>query len=208
MNKDAKFWDKIAKRYADGPVRDEESYQAKLAKTREYFTPDAEVVELACGTGTTAIQHAPYVHHILATDISPNMIAICKERAAAAGTTNVTFECDGIDDLQIPAGSVDVVMMHSILHLVRDVPATLRRGYDMLKPGGVLVSSTSCVAEAPWYWHVLIPVMGFIGQAPFVNRFTQEELEKYFTDAGFTLEHVWRPSRDKAAFIIGRKPDA
>ena len=205
MSKDARFWDRISKRYAAGPVRDPESYEFKLAKTREYFTPESKVVEVACGTGTTAISHAPYVRRIHATDISPKMIAICREKAAAAGITNIDFECIGIDDLEEPAGTVDVVMMHSILHLVLDVPAVLRKGYEMLKPGGVLVSSTACVAEANILIRMLIPLARVFGLAPYVNYFTQQELEQTFIDAGFELEHVWRPGKNAAAFIVGRK---
>jgi 2-polyprenyl-3-methyl-5-hydroxy-6-metoxy-1,4-benzoquinol methylase len=195
----------MSKRYAAAPVRDPESYEIKLAKTREYFTPESEVVELACGTGTTAISHAPYVRRIHATDVSPKMIAICREKAAAAGITNIDFECIGIDEFEKPAGSVDVVMMHSILHLVPDVPAVLRKGYEMLKPGGALVSSTACVAEANILIRILVSSLRMVGLAPYINYFTQRELEQMFADAGFEAEHVWRPGKSAAAFIIGRK---
>ena len=46
-----------------------------------------EVLEFGCGTGGTAIIHAPYVKHIRAIDISGNMIAIAKGKAEADSTT-------------------------------------------------------------------------------------------------------------------------
>ena len=64
MDKSAKFWDRIAKRYSKQPVADETSYQKKLQITHEYLKPDMEVLELGCGTGSTAIIHSPYVKHI------------------------------------------------------------------------------------------------------------------------------------------------
>ena len=70
MSQTSKFWDKIAEKYAKRPIADEAAYQRKLAVTRDYFRPDMEVLEFGCGTGTTAINHAPYVKHIRATDIS------------------------------------------------------------------------------------------------------------------------------------------
>ena len=85
MYKEAKFWDKIAKKYAGQPIGDEEAYQKKLEKTREYLTPETEVFELGCGTGSTALLHAPYVKHIHATDISSAMIAIARERLKIRG---------------------------------------------------------------------------------------------------------------------------
>jgi cyclopropane fatty-acyl-phospholipid synthase-like methyltransferase len=61
MVQSTKFWDRIAERYSKQPVADEAAYQKKLQVTREYFRPDMEVLEFGCGTGSTAIAHAPYV---------------------------------------------------------------------------------------------------------------------------------------------------
>ena len=98
MNTSPKFWDKIANRYAKSPIKDEAAYQRKLEVTREYFTPDAVVFEFGCGTGSTALAHAPFVKQILATDISPRMIEIAKQKANAADITNVTFAVSAIED--------------------------------------------------------------------------------------------------------------
>jgi ubiquinone/menaquinone biosynthesis C-methylase UbiE len=119
MAQSKKFWDRIAKRYAKKPVGDEAAYQRKLAKTREYFRPDMEVLEIGCGTGSTAIAHAPYVRRIRATDISDQMIAIAKGKAAAAGVQNVTFEALAVEDLDVARESVDAVLALSLLHLVK-----------------------------------------------------------------------------------------
>jgi len=61
MDQSAKFWDKIAERYSKRPIADEAAYEKKLQVTREYFRPDMEVLEFACGTGSTAIEVAPLV---------------------------------------------------------------------------------------------------------------------------------------------------
>ena len=66
----AKFWDRIAERYARTPVADETSYKKKLQITQDYLRPGMEVLEFGCGTGSTALIHAPYVKHIHAIDIS------------------------------------------------------------------------------------------------------------------------------------------
>ena len=74
MVKSTKFWDKIAEKYAKQPIADEASYQKKLQVTQGYFKPEMKVLEFGCGTGSTAIIHAPYVKHIRGIDISENMI--------------------------------------------------------------------------------------------------------------------------------------
>ena len=73
--KDSRFWDRIAKKYARTPVADEAAYQKKLDITHGYFRPDMRVLEFGCGTGSTAIAHAPFVKHIHAIDISKDDIA-------------------------------------------------------------------------------------------------------------------------------------
>jgi ubiquinone/menaquinone biosynthesis C-methylase UbiE len=118
MAQSKRFWDRIAERYAKKPVGDEAAYQRKLATTREYFRPDMEVLEIGCGTGSTAIAHAPYVAHIRATDISDRMIEIAREKAAAANVRNVTFETRGVEDLDVARESVDAVLALSLLHLL------------------------------------------------------------------------------------------
>jgi len=114
MHPPSRFWDKIAERYAKKPVADEAAYQKKLEVTRQYFRPDMEVLEFGCGTGSTAIAHAPYVKHVRATDISAKMIEIAQGKADAAGIGNVSFERTTIEDLEVPDASLDVVMGHSM----------------------------------------------------------------------------------------------
>ena len=75
------FWDRIAEKYARRPVADEATYERKLAVTREYLTLESVVLELGCGTGSTAIAHAPFVKQVDATDLSPAMIGIAKRKA-------------------------------------------------------------------------------------------------------------------------------
>ena len=82
----------MAVKYAAQPIADEAAYQCKLAKTQEYLRPNMEVLEIGCGTGGTAIIHAPFVAHIRAVDISKEMIAISQSKAAEAGVAEAGFE--------------------------------------------------------------------------------------------------------------------
>ncbi len=100
MSTNNKFWDKIADKYAKQPIADEAAYQKKLQVTQGYFKPDWSVLEFGCGTGSTAIIHAPYVKQIRAIDISGNMIAIAKSKAEAQKINNVTFEQLTIEELR------------------------------------------------------------------------------------------------------------
>lgn len=207
MDQSGKFWDKIAEKYSKQPVADEAAYQKKLEITREYFSPEMQVLEIGCGTGSTAITHAPYVKHIRATDISPEMLRIAREKAKAQGVDNVTFECASVDELQVESGSMDMVMAHSILHLLEERDTAISRIFDMLKPGGLFVSSTACLNDALWFLRPVIPLMCMFGKAPEVVKFfSSRQLLQSVTDAGFEIEQHWQPGKTKALFIVARKP--
>jgi len=207
MTSPSKFWDRIAERYARRPVTDEASYQEKLRITREYLRPDMKVLEFGCGTGSTAIAHAPHVQHILAIDVSSKMLQIARRRAEAGNARNVTFRQAGIDEFGAADGSYDVVMGHSILHLVEDPDAVTSKIYRMLKPGGVFVSSTACLADTQSYLKLILPAVRLVGYAPSVLKFfTTQELMDSLTAAGFAIDRQWQPGKNKAVFIVAKKP--
>jgi ubiquinone/menaquinone biosynthesis C-methylase UbiE len=201
----AKFWDRIARRYSKSPVPDEAVYQRKLEVTREYLCPDTEVLEFGCGTGSTAIAHAPFARNILATDISEKMLEIARDKAEAASVENVTFQQATLDDLEVPDGSIDVVLGLSILHLLEDKEAAIARVWRLLKPGGVFVSSTACLGDSMRWFKLIAPVGRRLGVMPYVAVFTADELAKSLTEAGFELEHRWQPGKGKAVFLVARK---
>jgi ubiquinone/menaquinone biosynthesis C-methylase UbiE len=204
MKTPQQFWDKIAPRYARNPIRDEKSYQKKLAVTQEYFRPDWSVFEFGCGTGSTALIHAPHVKHIVATDVSRSMLDIAEEKARAAGVDNISFRQGTLESLELEAESFDAALGLNILHLLDDLEAAIARVGGLLKPGGVFVSSTVLIGELKFYWRMLIPVMQAVGFAPYVNRFDKRTLVSMLTHAGFDIEHEWQPGR-ASVFIVARK---
>ncbi|WP_370307174.1 class I SAM-dependent methyltransferase [Sinimarinibacterium flocculans] len=208
-DRSARFWNRIAERYARQPVADEASYRRKLDITRQYLRADTDVFEFGCGTGSTALAHAPHVHQIEAIDVSPKMIAIARDKAAAAGIENVRFICAGIADFT-PGNRPDVVLGLSILHLLPDRDDAIAKVYGLLKPGGRFVTSTACLADMPIHYRLLgvvLPLGAVLGVLPTVRVFSEQELADSLVASGFDIEHRWRPARDKAAFIVARKPE-
>lgn len=209
MKGPSRFWDKIADRYAAKPVADEAAYQEKLRITREYLTPDSAVVEFGCGTGSTAIAHAPHAKSITATDVSARMIEIARDKAEAAGLSNVSFAQASIEEMAVPDASVDMVMGHSILHLVEDRHTVIDQVHTMLKPGGVFVSSTVCLGTWKMAWfRVVGPIARMLGFFPLVRIFSADQLVKDIQRAGFEIEREWRPKDGVTLFVVARKPVA
>ncbi len=208
MVQPSRFWDRHAKGYAKRPVADEAAYQHKLKVTQDYLTPNMEVLEFGCGTGTTALIHAAFAKHITAIDISRNMIEIARAKAESGNVENVTFQQSSIDNLEAPDAGYDVIMGHSILHLVENKEAVIARVHRMLKPGGVFVSSTACLGGRMPVFRAILPVGRFFGLLPSVAFFTVEELERGLTDAGFRIDHQWQPDKSETVFIVASKADS
>lgn len=206
----ARFWDRTAERYSRQPVADEAAYQRKLEVTRKYFEPDMEVLEFGCGTGSTAIAHAPHVKHVLAIDFSEKMVEIARSKARAANVDNVTFQRSSIDELSAPDQSFDAVLGLSILHLLDDPDAAIARVERMLKPGGAFVTNTVCLGETRLrYLAFLVPIGRLLGLLPQVRALTVERLRRSLIGAGFEIDYEWRPDGNlPVAFIVARKRSA
>jgi ubiquinone/menaquinone biosynthesis C-methylase UbiE len=203
MGQSSRFWDNMAERYSRQPIADEAAYQKKLQITREHLEPDMEVLEFGCGTGSTAINHAPHVRRIHAIDISSKMIEIAQGKADAAQIENITFERSTLDELTVPDQSLDAVLALSILHLLDNREEAIAKVYRMLKPGGVFVSSTVCIGEISKLLKVVAPMGKLFGLT--LKVFTSRELEDGLTDAGFTIDYQWRPGDGKSVFIVAKK---
>ena len=209
MNQSVKFWDKIADKYSKQPIVDEASYQKKLQITREYFKPDMEVLEFGCGTGSTAIIHAPYVKHIKAIDFSSEMIEIAKGKVEDQDISNVTFEQLTIEELEVEECSYDAVLGLNILHLLANKEKIIAKVYKMLKPGGIFVTSTVCLGDKMKWFKIIAPIGRFFGLMPLVKVFTTKELLDSLIDIGFAIDYHWQPSNSqgvfKGIFIVAKK---
>jgi ubiquinone/menaquinone biosynthesis C-methylase UbiE len=189
--RDARFWDRVARKYAASRIADMAGYERTIERTRALLRPTDKVLEFGCGTGTTALKLAASVGSLLATDVSGEMIAVAREKAAAAACTNVTFEQGSFDAGPYPAGAFDAVLAFNLLHLVRVPPAALAAIKHLLRPGGLFISKTPCLGDAPVVMRLAIraalPVAQMIGKAPFVTMLTGAALKRQIANAGFTL---------------------
>ncbi|MDA0268367.1 MAG: class I SAM-dependent methyltransferase [Cyanobacteria bacterium] len=214
MNASAKFWNKVAAGYAKQPIADEAAYQKKLQVTREYLQPSMNVLEFGCGTGSTALAHAPYVHHIRAIDFSSNMIAIAQAKADAQNIQNVTFEQASIDELNVPDRTYDAVLGLNVLHLIENKEEVIAKVYDMLQPGGCFITSTVCLGDTMAWFKLITPMGKFLGLFPSVKVLTIKDLEKSLTDATFAIDTQWQAGeyksplgKAKIVFIVAKKTE-
>jgi len=207
MNKNhSAFWDRVARRYANMKMRNPEIYEETLALTRAHLSPQDNVLELGCGSGTTALKLAKSVGHLTATDYSTEMITIANEKKVEAGINNVAFCVARVCDGSLPSGSFDVAIAFNLLHLLGDRPAAFGEVHERLKPGGLFISKTPCLGLPYRILQPVIAVLRALGKAPSFNFLSTARLERDIENAGFAIiETGDYPSNPPRRFIVAQK---
>ena len=207
MDKREAFWDGVAERYSARPIDNVPAYELTMERVRHYLQPEDRVLEVGCGTGSTALLLAPHLGHIWASDISGEMLRIGKQKAEKQGAANVTFlHGDLFADNLASEAPYDRILAFNLLHLVEDLPASIARLHGLLKPGGLLISKTPCLSGVYLFLAVPIFFMRLVGKAPPVTHISQTRLHAMMTDAGFEIEESSSFLKAKVSrFIVARK---
>lgn len=104
------------------------------------------VLDLGCGTGTTAIAAWHRVQPggaVYGLDVSPKMIAAARRKGARSGGLDSTLHFQAGDAVTLPFQDAmfDTVMVTTVLHMVPDTErgAVLRETARVLRSGGLLL---------------------------------------------------------------------
>lgn len=100
--------------------------------------PDWRVLDVATGAGHTAFAFAPHVAEVVATDITPEMLATAARLAQERGLTNIRVQEADAEELPFVDASFDLVTCRIAPHHFADVPAFLHECARVLKAGGLL----------------------------------------------------------------------
>lgn len=204
-----RFWDNAAEKYARDPISDMDAYTYTLERTRSYLRVTDSVLEIGCGTGSTALLLAKSVETYHGTDISSEMIKIARRKVAETNLPNLSFEAHpALEGIHVHDG-LDAVMAFNLLHLLRDIPATLDAAHSALRPGGLLITKTPCLRDANWKIGLmlkLIPIAQKLGKAPFVQSFSVSAYDRMIEAAGFEIiESGNHPISPPARYVVARK---
>jgi arsenite methyltransferase len=140
-------------------------------------------------------------------DMTDEMLELARRNAAEAGATNVEFLRGQIEDIPLPAESVDVVISNCVINLSTDKSAVFAATHRVLKPGG-RIGVSDVVAEdqltaqqrgerGAW--------VGCIAGALTFAEYRQGLTEAGFVDVEITPTHQVTDGMH-AAIVRARKP--
>ena len=223
-NEQSEFWSAVAQKYDQvvdlqiGPntrsmVRERLAREGRLGK----------VAEFACGTGFYTQVLTAKADIVVATDLSPRMLAVAKERIRAA---NVTFQVEDCQKTSLPDDAFDAIFISLVIHFTQP-EKTVTEMRRILKPGGTLIIANldpgalngldriRCLVRILYYGFTgyrIRPPKGF-GK----NVISEKNLCELLGRAGFDVvsaERIKDPSRSsnipieyiKAVKVLGNAP--
>jgi ubiquinone/menaquinone biosynthesis C-methylase UbiE len=127
-------WERIRSLHV--PEQDVESAIVRLLGNQAL----GDVLDAGTGTGRMLELLAPHIRRGIGIDVSPEMLAIARERLARAGAANCQVRRGDVYRLPFadgdPKSGFDAVLFHQVLHFLDDPQAALREAARVTKPGG------------------------------------------------------------------------
>jgi SAM-dependent methyltransferase len=136
-----------AEKYAASHVH---KFGASLPVLLEMAQPIStdRVLDIATGTGNTALTIAPFVSSVIGLDMAVKMLEQAKKRALEEGFANADFLEGSAEALPFDDSVFSLVVSRHAPHHFRDVPKFLSEVSRVLEPGGRFVMADQVTLEA------------------------------------------------------------
>ena len=174
-----------------------------LAELREGET----VLDLGSGGGIDVLLSARRVGptgRAYGLDMTDEMLALAQENQHKSGLTNAVFLRGSIEEVPLPAASVDVVISNCVINLSTDKGRTLREAFRVLRPGGRLAVA-DIVTTKPMPAAVRKEAALWAGCV--AGALTFDEYRTLLTSAGFEDVEIEPTGPKSAPGIGGADPD-
>ena len=136
--------------FAEGYVTSTTHSQGSdLEKLVEIANPQSDwlILDIATGGGHTARTFAPHVRHVIASDISTDMLAAAQANIEKLGITNIEFKEADSENLPFEDNTCDLVTCRIAPHHFPNIQAFINEAARVLKPGGTFLVQDQLVPD-------------------------------------------------------------
>jgi ubiquinone/menaquinone biosynthesis C-methylase UbiE len=151
-----------------------------------------EVIEFGCGTGRFTKVIAKDAKHIVATDLSDEMLKVA--RVQLSKFPNVPVKKADCCSTSFPSARFDPVLMVNLIHVIENPSDALRESYRILKKGGKLLiaSGTNYDSKESEAIRRATRYLERFGLPPayYQTKLSPDELASLVKDAGFEVDVV------------------
>ena len=208
-SKEEKYWSKVATTFETDQewIVGESAIQA-IAKKLLQEHDLGEVIEFGCGTGVFTRPLAQNAKHIVATDLSDEMIEIASKRLE--GFKNITVEKANCKNTSFTSARFDTVFMANLIHVIDNPQEALQESWRILRNEGALLLTSTTSYGMSWFEKVKL-IIRFIrkwGRPPryFRSNYSPDELSSLVESASFKVEEAGIiGDRVKVLYLRGRK---
>lgn len=150
--------------------------------------PTDVALDVSTGGGHTALAVAPQVARVVASDLTPRMLAAARAFIGSRGVTNVEYVVADAEQLPFLETTFDLVTVRIAPHHYADVRMAVREMARVLAPGGRLVLIDNIAPEEPLL-DELVNRWDKLRDASHVRNYAISEWRTFLAAAGLDVTH-------------------
>lgn len=168
-----------------------------------------KVLELGCGTGLYTETLQKNAEHVVATDLSDEMLAFAKKKRG--NLENVEFRKADALNLEFEDGLFDTVFMANLIHVVGNAGRAIQESKRVLKDGGLLIINSFAIDDMSFFNKLAMGIrylktFGKPSAEATKEKTTRKSVEQLLIDNGFEIQKsLLLGTKSKAMYISGRK---
>lgn len=189
-NKARAVFSRVARQYRESSDHIDADDREILLSRLGLAAPDV-VLDVATGGGHTAVAASPLVRHVVASDLTPEMLREARALAAERGCRNLSYVAADAERLPFRSGAFDRVLCRIAPHHFPDILVAVREIIRVVRPGGMVGIIDSVVPEDPAL-DAFLNGIERVRDPSHVRNYGMEEWIGFLQDGGLSLTHVSR----------------
>lgn len=168
-----------------------------------------KVLELGCGTGLYTETLQKNAEHVVATDLSDEMIVFAKKKRG--NLENVEFRKADALNLEFKDETFDTVFMANLIHVIGNAERVIYESRRVLKKGGLLIINSFAIEEMSFFNKLAMGIrylktFGKPSAEATKEKTTRKRVEQLLINNGFEIQKsLLLGTKSKAMYISGRK---